>query len=194
MRQLLGISSLALLLAGGCASWEVKDQGPPLVTPAPYVQLAGLYAWEDDFDLDDGLDADESWGLDARIGGRVHENLAIELEYQWLTEFGIDDSSNKEVGTIDGYTLTGNLRAYLPIDRYFHPYALAGVGGIGLDFDPDEGSKRERSDYVARLGIGLDTNLSENFTVTIEGSYNRPWDDLEDYAFWSAMVGLMVRF
>jgi opacity protein-like surface antigen len=102
------------------------DALPPATT-AGY-NLVPLEIKVDGADFEDGL-----LGVNALVGYRVAENVAFELEGEWLTESSESDldvtgSTGRHRAEVkDIWTLTTNVKIY-PFTGRFQPFAVGGVG------------------------------------------------------------------
>lgn len=111
-----------------------------------------------------------SAGVNARIGYRIVEWLAVEAQYEWLDRFNLFPGPDTSASFTPN-TITGNLRLILPFGQ-IQPYALAGVG-VGVwtverDLATQSGSA-SGTGFAYRLGAGVDFYLTKNWLLGIEG-------------------------
>jgi opacity protein-like surface antigen len=183
---------LLLLLSPGLAS----AQDPAYDRSGVYIGVGGIRAYEDFDDDGLGLRFQDTFGFDARIGYRLHPRLAAEAQYQWYDEFDVKFSGT-EIGTIDGWSLTGNLKGFLLTGQY-QPYVLSGAGLLSLDLDISLADDDDTA-FAWRLGFGIDaytyaTPAGDNLVLNVEASYVIPTNDLDDLDFWTVGIGLAYRF
>lgn len=142
-------------------------------------------------------EVDESWGVSAHVGYRLHERFAVETQFEWLSSIELDSelggggSADSEISL---YALTGNLKAFLLTGR-IQPYVLAGAGWGQSRFDPAGSGANERDDgFVTRLGAGIDLYGSPDVAFSVETSYVLATGALENLDYVSIGAGLMLRF
>ena len=157
-----------------------------------YVGINGFAAFEK-FDDTAGADVDDSWGLGARVGYRAHRNYAIELKVEWYDEFDIDVPGFD--ADIDGWSVAFQSKFLLPVaDDRVQPFALIGAGVLHGDIDAPFGLSDDETDFLWRLGLGVDLYATEQIAFAVEGVYNFPTGDLDDFEFWTLGLGLQYRF
>jgi hypothetical protein len=203
----------SLLLSSGSFAQDEEDDdggGGDYGREGGYVGLGGTYLFEsfdtDDIedDIEDGLaaagfpgvnasvDVDDTWGLNARLGGRFGSWFAMELVGDWFDEADVDvDLSGAGPGVsadVEAWAVTYNLKGYLLTGRV-QPYVLAG-GGY-LDIDADE---VDAGDFTWRLGGGYDFYTTENIVLNLEAAYYVPTGDVRDFDFITVGLGLLYRF
>jgi len=160
--------------------------------------LGGAYTRLDD-ETEDALgvdvDTEVAAGFELTGGYRLHPNLALEGEFELLSDADIDVGALGDVAEIDTWTLTANAKAFALTGRV-QPYALLGLGlqhaeledSVGLGVSEDE------SDFAARFGAGIDGYLTRNIVLYGGVDYVLPTDDLEDLDTVSFGGGLRFRF
>ncbi len=180
-------------------------------------------ALEDDLPdfADLGLDLDDSYGLNARVGYRLFSFLAIEAQYEWVSEYDVELTTNvsgvdAKLYSIEGHTFTANTRWFLPLWR-FQPYLLLG-GGISIadvdrgaiyddplfgPFLEDNGVEVEDGRKISaagRAGLGLDLYLTRSIVLNAEAgavvtTLSEPdLGDIDDLNYLSFSAGLQYRF
>lgn len=142
----------------------------------------------DQFTDTGGLDFDEAFGLDAWIGLRRNDHLALEFEYVYVDGYEVEDST----ADFQGMSYTINAKGYMPFGS-LEPYALVGTGLQHLEIDTSAGAA---IDYgaVLRFGLGLDFYLHERIALTAGAAYNLTFGDLEDFRSIEARVGIQLWF
>ena len=123
-----------------------------------------------------------------RGGYRAMPRLAGEVLFQYTTGFAVRDRNTSFDDNFDAWTLTANAKAY-PLLGRVQPYATAGVGGLVFNH-----KKGDDSSFVARLGLGVDLYLSDNFVLDTEFGYLFPSGSLSDYQFATFSLGAQWRF
>ncbi len=146
------------------------------------------------------VDIDDSFGINGRVGYRMHYRFAVELEFERYDEleFDVDVAGLGKVadGEIEAWSLMANGKWILLPSR-FQPYGLVGVGlldadlsgrGAGISFSAHE------TVFAWQVGGGVDVYANENWVVNLEGAYVFPTSALEDLNFWTLGIGLQYRF
>ncbi len=129
---------------------------------------------EDALNTGFGVDIDDTFGVNLRLGGRFFRFVALELQYEWLDSYDINIANAGGRSRVDAQTFTGNLKLYLPIQR-FQPYLLAGIGFQRYEIDNDYligpfRSQDDDIDLAGRVGLGFDVYLTEHIVFYAEGS------------------------
>jgi opacity protein-like surface antigen len=168
---------VVLFVATTAAAQEIDYARPGI-----YVGGGGTFAVQD-FDY---AGANDSLGLNARVGYRINETFAAELEFEWYEDFGQPDFFE-----VDGYSISANGKAYLGTGQ-FQPYALLGVGLLHGEIS-DEFDKFDSDELAVRIGLGADLYATENVVMTFDGAYVLPTGDLDDFPFLSFSWGLAWR-
>lgn len=142
-------------------------------------------------------DTDDSFGMNFRAGYRLNPKLAIESQFEWL--------SNAETTTrLNGLTyrqklalmmLTGNVKYFLLTGRV-QPYLLVGAGWGHSQVHPANGGSLERGDgWGARLGGGAALYGSRDVAFNLEVTYVHPMSGkIEDLDHVSFGAGITLFF
>ncbi|MEZ4218019.1 MAG: hypothetical protein R3E88_16145 [Myxococcota bacterium] len=211
---LLGVAATLLLAATARAG----DGG--FARTGAYIGAGGTWVtdvFEDDVaDFASGLagtnvdvDIHDTWGATALLGYRALPFLAVEAQYEYVDDFGVDASGAGVSGRVDlrGHVLTGNLKLVLPTWR-IQPYVLAGLGvvwyrasggisGLGAAVFEDDRA------FAGRVGAGVDLVLSESWLLQVgasavltteELSSNATAEDLDGIHYVGAGATLQYRF
>jgi len=196
------LTFLVLLAPGFASAQDYSRFGP-------YIGGGGSYTaalWEDDLEDEIGVsvDGDDAWGANARLGLRIFSVLAVEAQYEWLDDYGVDVAGIHAVD-IGSHALTGNLKLFLPLWR-IQPYLLAGIGFAHVDLDDKLGLGISGSEtaLAGRAALGFDAYITEHIALYAEGGVlvvdqkidtGVPGaDDVSPLVFTGAQVGLMFRF
>jgi hypothetical protein len=161
-----------------------------------YLGGSAFYAPEA-FDEEDSVSVKSSRGATARIGYRLHSLVAFDVRADYLDDF--DVFTGDASGEIDGYAITGNVRAFL-LPYRFQPWMGFGVGAIRTDFDARlaDGEKIEtdgvETDPMFRFAAGFDTYLTSSLVLTVETAINIVTDDRDYINYGQLAVGLDFRF
>jgi hypothetical protein len=175
----------------------------------------------DGADLEDGL-----LGVNGVIGYRAGERVAFEVEAEWLADSNKSDldvagstgSHTVEIGEI--WTLTANVRMFLPTDWRIQPSVIFGLGlqhskldvdlvteglettdnlGTFDDLDADFELDRSRTKLTGaiRVGGGIDFYATPNIVGQLNATYVLPFNDVgsvmtTDYV--SVVWRLIYRF
>ena len=180
MISLIVVSSLAY--AG--------DYSPPRLS----LGLGGSIVYENfDTGIDD-LTFDESSGLNAKVGYRISDNFALELDYLLIDGFKAD-MYGVEALELDGHVFTINAKLY-PFTGPVQPYGLLGMGIADLEIKDTLGMglSESESDTVLRAGAGVDILINRNLTFFTELSYYLTQGDIEDTDFLPLTAGIKITF
>ena len=172
-----------------------------------YAGVGGGAAFEN-FDQDSGIvpraQVETASGtLNLRAGYAAHPNLSAELMWEYYT--GWDSRSGAPVAGTEGWSLTGNVRAYATRTR-LRPFALFGMG-VG-HFKPD---KRQtfcdigsggpscstfggQTGFVARFGGGVEALVTESWVVGLETAYVVTAADLENLDYVTTDLVITYQF
>jgi opacity protein-like surface antigen len=147
----------------------------------------GVEAWDDN-----GLLAMEvPIGVDTWLGYRATPNLAVEVEIEYLNGFDplVDpmDESQERI-SMDALTATGNLKAYLPVDR-FQPFVLVGIGMTTYWI-----SSFSETAFSMRFGGGADYYLTENIALGMKATFVLMTGNLDGADYVSFTWGAQYRF
>lgn len=164
-----------------------------------YVGAGGSYAVENFDDDDDDfkdINYDNSWGINAKVGYHLHELLDLEFNYDYLNKFEVDDSSTV-LGTrfdvdidVEVMTYMFTLKGFFPIASEKVKLSVVAAGGLMY---AEAGSDNE-IDGCAKLGLGLDYFLIQNFSAGIEGNYTLGFGDLDDIRYFNFTLGVAYHF
>lgn len=156
----------------------------------------------DDADLEDAL-----LGVNGVIGYRVGERVAFEIEGEWLvdsnkTDLDVTGSTGSHTAEIEEiWTLTANVRMFLPFDWRVQPSVLFGLGlqhseldvriatsGLTTTDEPTETiiipadfrarESRTKLTGAIRVGGGIDAYATRNIVAQLNASYVLPFDEV----------------
>lgn len=135
---------------------------------------------------DPSIEIDESMGLHARLGCMSRASngvLGFDLHFEWIEGFKIDlPGDNSKAG---GYSISAGARifplralenaidGYPPILRRIQPYGYVGGGYLNLDGIPE----RNASDFIGRVGGGIEVFVTEHIAVAVDATYVLPSSD-----------------
>ena len=210
--RMTGVTGLAIVMALLMVNLAFAESCEDYCDPGWYLILGGLTAWEQ-FQDTEGADIGTSLGFELRGGYRVLKYFAAEGQIDFLSGFRLS-TNDPDVGdlAVDGTVFTANVRGYLPFER-FQPYGLLGIGGMYARVRTEEavgticqpgfygwwcsgvyGQLEEGTDFVARLGGGLDIYVTEYIAITLDAAYILPFDRLSELRYISFNWGAMFRF
>ena len=165
-----------------------------------YIGAGGSYGIED-FDVDG--DFDNPWGVNAKLGYHIVDDIAVQFDYDYLWEFEDNDFSNGKA-ELDIMTYILSLKGNFPVKWYnvISPFIIVGGGimdieadikdariaGISANFSNDE------TDWCGKIGGGFDFFFTENFSANLEGNYTLGFGDLEDIRYFHFILGVVFRF
>lgn len=171
----------------------------------------------DDEDISLDFDFDNSWGLFAKGGYFVLDNVAVEGLFRYHHEYKASESENVDVGLgfggidfdmdakIKSYDLTLNAKVFLPLDAPIMPYGVVGGGyarfkltgeatASALGISESDSESETDSGPLARIGGGCDFFLSDNIGVEAEATYNKCFSDIKGANFVDVTLGMLFAF
>jgi len=157
----------------------------------PWVGASIGFAIED-FD-DDGVDFDDTGVAGATVGYRVHPHIGLEGRFEHT--FNFDGNAPFNDIDVSVWSLTANAQFYI-LTGQFQPYfALGiGVGQAEIDVHGPGGGNETDTDAVGRVGLGLDSYVTPNLVVGVEGMFNFGFGDVGDFNYGSLEALLKYRF
>jgi len=145
------------------------------------------------------FDAGNSYAFEGRVGYRMSETSAVEIQHQRfhgndisVTGGGLDDF---EFAEYRGHITTINAKAIFPHET-IEPYLLAGVGVVyGKIHDTlGYGLKNDETELGFRLGAGLDLVQGDHFVLNFEAGYILPTNDLKEWMMVPIVMNVIFRF
>jgi opacity protein-like surface antigen len=188
------ITGFLASLTGSLLAQEADPDGdygrPGFYLGAGVMRAYNLFEEE----LPPGVKVDNSFGINSRVGYRIFSRLALEAEFEWVNEFGLDANDNKILG-IETLTGTANVKGFL-FTGPFQPYALFGVGVMNASEKDSAGLSvnANGTDLTFRMGGGFDFWANEKFAIALEATYLRPRGGLKDFDYVSYTVAAQYRF
>jgi opacity protein-like surface antigen len=173
-----------------------------------YLGLGPLWVWQNFHESSHrftggtgaNVDADDSWGAEARLGYRLLPQLALEVQGQYYGESKFDARlpgavGSSQVGSFEGVGATGNFKVY-PIQGRFQPYVLGGLGLMWARVRNDiPGALNDnRTELAGRGGLGMDIYLDKHVAFNVEGSYLQPATSLKDFPVAAITGGVQFHF
>jgi len=170
-----------------------------------YIGAGGSYAIENF----DGGDFDNTWGINAKIGYHLIEEIAVQFDFDYLRDFEDKDRIELFGDSFDGkaeldiMTYMLSLKGNFPVKWYnvISPFIIAGGGIMHADADfkisgpgISINSSTDETDFCAKIGGGFDFFLTENFSAYLEGNYTGGFDDLSDIQYFHFILGGVLRF
>lgn len=186
-RLLLLASCIALLFApiAGHAEDDEEEEEAEYSRVGAYVRASGEAAWttaQEGFPYPWLVSWAPEFGLDVTLGWRNSERIAIEAEFEWIT--------NTE-GIEYGSWLFGVNAKYYILEERIQPYIIAGMNGMWTKV-PD--ATYSLYDWSFRNGIGVDYYLTPHWAITSETTFVWGVGDLWNNYFLTFGVGAMYRF
>jgi opacity protein-like surface antigen len=215
-RRLLPL--LVLLLSAPALAESAE---PDYSRPGVYIGVEGLVGVETRYELDgditilaidgrppdpevlpyDDQRVDAAFGVNGRIGYRLHPRVAVEGEFEWINGFDVKGFNDVKITDGEGWFASANVKGYLLTDRRFQPFLLAGVGyyraklssfiaGSVINADgPDSNfrvplSEESNGGVALRVGLGLEAYITEHVAFIFDAQYVRPFVNVEvrDYS------------
>ncbi len=202
-RLAVGLGVLALVGAPGTSSAQSYGD-EDFARSGFYLMAAGLTAWgtsETDKEIENlapgGLQpkVERTLGAQGRAGYRITPRFAAELHGEWLQEFEFE-VRNDDAGTLEGWALTVNGKAYLLTGR-MQPFVLAGIGVYDAEVNDTENigiREEDGTGFAGRLGGGFEYYLSRNVVANLDLTWLIPTGDVKNLEYLSLGWGLTYRF
>lgn len=187
MKRWAGVLVIAVVLAASAFSAEATEK------TGFYLGLGGSYAVED-FDNTEGLDIDNSWGLNVHGGYQFHRNIALEANFDWYDHFDIHTGFPGGNGDVEIWTIMFDGKFMLPLDNKVVPYARIGIGIMDAKVDFGSFGSDRDSDLAFNLGAGIDVFLTDNVSVGLDGKYVWGTGDVDDLNYFVSGVTLACHF
>jgi len=187
-RFLLLASCLALLLAplaGFAAEDDDEEHEAEYARPGLYLRASGQAVWTTS---QQGYPAwlqfswEPEFGLDATVGWRNSERIAIEIEFEWVT-------NTQGIGF--GSWLIGVNGKYYVLEERIQPYIILGMNSMWTQVP---NSPYSIYDWSFRNGIGVDYYLTEHWALSAESTFVWGVGDLWKNYFLTVGLGAMYRF
>ena len=122
------------------------------------------------------------FGLDATVGWRESERLALELEFEWVI--------NHEDVSLGSWLFGANAKFFFSESR-LQPYLIVGAGAMWSEVP---GALDFADDWAFRNGLGLDYYIDDHWALSFETTFVWGVGDLWENYFLTYGVGLMYRF
>jgi opacity protein-like surface antigen len=204
------IGSATYARAGAYGEAERAEEAPASAPPAkmvmeeqeidyarlgPYLGVGGNYAIQL-FDKAGPGNVSNTGGVHVRAGYRFHPNIAVEVLYEWMSEF--DNDSHTPVGPkntdhFDAWSVSGNLKGYFLTGRW-QPYAVIGVGYLDVNGHGVPHSADTSGGADMRFGLGMDGYITEHIAIGPEVAYVLPFGSVENFDMVTVALGLRYRF
>jgi opacity protein-like surface antigen len=168
LRQNLAVMGIVFMAASVATADDVGGSEIPVpssaastvveedwVRAAPYVAIAGVFGVEEmGSNLARDTNAKNGGGLNVRGGYRMGRYASVEIEGEWIREFGS--------GLQNPWLLTANLRVYYPFGPHgmIQPYL---TGGAGVFVPKVHGENEVTGAY--RVGAGIDFYITKNWSI-----------------------------
>ena len=182
MKRLI-VTALAALLCGSLGltdAFAEEEESIDYARPGRFFTAQGVFAIENIDNADDN-----TGGFSLGVGYRMGPRAAIELEYEWLDDFG---SGGVEVSA---WMLGVNGRYYL-LQSQVQPFLLLG-GGLLVAENDAAGFSDDDEVFAIRLGAGGEIYLTDRLALTTEATYVFPFGELDDFQFGTISAGILYR-
>jgi opacity protein-like surface antigen len=154
-----------------------------------YAGIGGGYA----FEQFDGGDAGNSAVVNARVGYRFLDYLALEGQGEFLPHFnGKSGQFNSGRTRIWGGWANAKLYPTARLTGAVQPYGLAGVGWLFERSSGGPGGTEEDNGVAARFGGGIDLFMTNNIFLTIDAAYILPFGHVSELN--NVQVGGAVQY
>ncbi|MGH0037431.1 MAG: outer membrane beta-barrel protein [Myxococcota bacterium] len=135
-------------------------------------------------------DVDDSPGFSAWIGHSFLPQVGVEVQWEWIDEFEIDDyfediQRGRGNGDLETHALTLNARL-LPlaevdglVARYVQPFVRVGAGFVAAEIEDRFGNDTNDAAFVLRGGAGIQWMFTRRFSFNTSAEYVYPTDDID---------------
>ncbi len=155
--------------------------------------------------------ADDSWSVKGRAGYRCHPRYSIGATLEYFGGFdtewsGALNPAGASGSDIDMFVATVDIKAYLLTGRY-QPYLLMGGGTMLIEtrvVNPTgsqhpwgagpAAQSRDYTDFVLRLGAGVDAYATDHVVVNIGATYMLPLGEVSGVDLFTVGGGIEYRF
>ena len=190
------LAAAALAGAGLLGPQAARGEGPPpdFTRDGWYLQAQGVYAFEyfDDFDVGDDA------GFNVLGGWRGGRNFAGEVEFEFINRFpgGSSDPDFRVYDIALLFRVYPLARLFEPssIFNRFQPYVKAGPAWQWVERRAGGRPNRDRGDFAARFGGGIDFYVTQNWVLTAGANYMLPVSDISQFDYLSVGGGIQYRF
>jgi hypothetical protein len=194
------------LFLGGLTAWDNFDTDP--VNPLAAIPQVPKF--------------DTSFGFSIKGGYRFMPYLAAEIEGNFLSGWDTTVFLQQQTPpnlvipgkfTVDGGNITGNILAYLPLGR-LQPYGLFGLGGTWMNLRTSYpvatvcgpgyywgwycsgayARLRDGGAFVIKGGGGIDFMVTEDWALTVEATYVKPFGELSSLGYTNLNWGVRFNF
>ena len=146
---------------------------------------------DDQFD-DSGSRVDAAFGVNGRIGYRLHPRVAVEGEFEWIDGFDVKIENDEKIAKGETRFASGNVKGFVLTGR-FQPFVLVGAGYYHAKYKA-AGISLSGGDAALRAGGGFDVYVTEHIVITFDAEYVWPFGEVNDLDYTSVGVGLQYRF
>ena len=156
-----------------------------------YVSVSGVYVSERWDGTREDSGAQDTEGINVRVGSRVNQWASAEFELELIDNFSPTDTE-----TYGMLNISLNTRVY-PIEGRFQPYLLGGLGIIATishNRGPDSNVAQSNADWAIRSGGGIDIYYTSQVGVTFEAVHVFTIGDIKDNDHYSMGLGVFYRF
>jgi opacity protein-like surface antigen len=129
---------------------------------------------------------DDSRGVYGRVGYRFHRRFAMDVRFDWLEQFDIENENATEFditgenasGSIQPLAITTNARIYILTNR-IQPYLNIGLGASYVDTQgtthptsnpPSTRFEEKGWEGMLRLGVGTDIYVTPSIVLNLDAS------------------------
>ena len=208
---------LAVLVMTFC--FPMSSHGADAAGRGLYVGIGGSYNLEDldvhDFDVtleeatsDLDVDFDDTWGVNAKVGYHLHDWLALEFNFDFISEFESDETYSRGGEAFDT-KVELEVMTYMAVAKLSHGFGWEATrlfivaGGGFMDADADgkvrvaggsDSVSDSETDSCARLGVGVDFFATKRVSIGFEGSYVWGFGDLDEIQYFNLTAGLGYHF
>ncbi len=195
--------AIALVLGSPAGADDWDDDEGLFAETGSYLSLGWTYAVEDidspigDTDAGKGIQqvshSSDAQGVNVIFGQRALEWFSVEVEYEFVDGFEIEDSDAAVEFDLDIHTVTMNAKVF-PLhgllnqvnEGRLQPHMVLGFGMMATK---DFGIDAARA-IVLRMGGGLDYFINPKWSVFGKASYVLPFGNLDGLRYVSTSLGV----
>ena len=123
----------------------------------------------------------------------MHPHIGLEGRFEHT--FNFDGNAPFNDVDVNIWNLTANGQIFI-LTGQFQPYFVLGfgIGQAEVDVHGPGSFNDTTTDAVGRVGLGLDSYVTPNVVIGLEGIYNFGFGDMDDFNYASLEALLKYRF
>lgn len=185
---------VGLLVPAAAIAQDEDDEEASYTREGWYLQASGLFVSEQWASSLSDIGAEDTWGIDFRVGHRFSPWAAGEIELEILGDFFPDE--RQDLSAVHAAVNTKIYPAGERLER-IQPFAIVGLGIVSTVVEHRDRTtdlRQSNADWGFRGGAGIDFYYTENVALSAEGAYVWTVGDVEDIDHVSVSLGILYRF